>query len=60
MFVEDLTIASIEQAKAAFHATDLKEKLARYHKDPETSFFGWNDIWLHPDFRRWNIEEYLP
>ena len=19
-----------------------------------------NNIWLHPDFRRWNIEEYLP
>jgi pimeloyl-ACP methyl ester carboxylesterase len=60
VFVEDLTIASIEEAKAAFCATDLKRKLARYHKDPETSFFGWNDIWLHPEFRHWNIEEYLP
>jgi pimeloyl-ACP methyl ester carboxylesterase len=59
VFVEDLTIASIEEAKAAFRATDLKRKLARYHKDPETSFFGWNDIWLHPEFRHWNIEEYL-
>jgi pimeloyl-ACP methyl ester carboxylesterase len=60
VFVEDLTIASIEQAKAAFAETDLRHKLARYHKDPETSFFGWNDIWLHPEFRDWNIEEYLP
>ncbi len=58
VFVEDLTIASIEQAKAAFGETDLKHKLARYHKDPEASFFGWNDIWLHPEFRHWNIEEY--
>jgi pimeloyl-ACP methyl ester carboxylesterase len=60
VFVEDLTIASIEQAKAAFHETDLKHKLSRYHQDPETSFFGWNDIWLHPEFRHWNIEEFLP
>jgi pimeloyl-ACP methyl ester carboxylesterase len=24
------------------------------------AFWGWNHIWLHPDFRAWNIEEYLP
>jgi pimeloyl-ACP methyl ester carboxylesterase len=24
------------------------------------AFWGWNRIWLHPDFRAWNIEEYLP
>lgn len=60
VFVEELTIASIEQAKAAFHGTDLRHKLARYHKDAEHSFLGWNDIWLHPEFRGWNIEEFLP
>ncbi len=60
VFVEDLTIASIEQAKAAFHETDLRHKLARYHKDAEHSFLGWNDIWLHPELRSWNIEDFLP
>lgn len=59
VFVEDLTIASIEAAKGAFLTTDLERKLARYHRDPRRSFFGWNDIWLHPDFRRWNIEPCL-
>jgi pimeloyl-ACP methyl ester carboxylesterase len=24
------------------------------------AFRGWSDIWLHPDFRAWNIESYLP
>jgi pimeloyl-ACP methyl ester carboxylesterase len=24
------------------------------------AFRGWNDVWLLPEFRRWNIEEYLP
>jgi pimeloyl-ACP methyl ester carboxylesterase len=23
----------------------------------DSAFRGWNDIWLHPDFPRWSIEE---
>jgi len=38
----------------------LRDKLARYHSNPDSAFWGWNDIWLHPGFRAWNIEEYLP
>lgn len=60
VFVEDITVKSIAEAKIAFENTDLPAKLARYHDDVESTFRGWNDIWLHPDFRRWNIEEYLP
>ena len=60
VFVEDITVKSIAEAKVAFGNTDLPAKLARYHDDAESTFRGWNDIWLHPDFRRWNIEEYLP
>ena len=58
--VEDIGVASIAAAKLAFETTDLPKKLARHHADAEKSFRRWNDIWLHPDFRRWNIEEYLP
>lgn len=60
VFVEHITVTSIAEAKVAFENTDLPAKLARYHDDAESTFRGWNDIWLHPDFRRWNIEEYLP
>ncbi|HYN27913.1 MAG TPA: alpha/beta hydrolase [Burkholderiales bacterium] len=60
VFVEDITVESIAEAKVAFENTSLPAKLARYHDDAESTFRGWNDIWLHPDFRRWNIEEYLP
>jgi pimeloyl-ACP methyl ester carboxylesterase len=60
VFVEDLSVESIARAKTAFETTDLRERLARHHADPEATFRGWNDIWLHPDFRAWNIEEYLP
>jgi pimeloyl-ACP methyl ester carboxylesterase len=60
VFFEDISVTSIAAAKTAFAATDLKKRLARYHADAEATFRGWNDIWLHPDFRAWNIEEYLP
>jgi pimeloyl-ACP methyl ester carboxylesterase len=60
VFVEDLSVASIAQAKTSFETTNLPEKLARHHRDAALTFWGWNNIWLHPDFRAWNIEEYLP
>ena len=60
VFVEELAVTSIREARNAFETTDLEARLARYHDDPVSTFRGWNDIWLHPDFLRWNIEEYLP
>jgi pimeloyl-ACP methyl ester carboxylesterase len=60
VFVEDVSIAAIAQAKAAFETTGLPAKLGRFHRDVVSAFRGWNDIWLHPDFRAWNIEDYLP
>ncbi len=59
VFVEDLTVASIAQAKVAFETTSLAERLGRYHRDAAAAFRGWNDIWLNPDFLDWNIESYL-
>lgn len=59
VFVEDLTIQSIEQARVAFETTQLPKKLGRYHEDVESAFWGWNDIWLSPDFKNWNIQTYV-
>lgn len=59
VMVEDVCIESIEAAKQAYATTDLRNKLARYHADPDSAFRGWNDIWLHPEFPQWNIEEYV-
>lgn len=59
VFVEDVTVASIEQARETFAASDLGERMARYHRDPEATFRLWNDIWLAPEFRDWNIEDVL-
>jgi pimeloyl-ACP methyl ester carboxylesterase len=60
VFVEDLSIASISQAKTIFEITDFPQRLGRYHAHVESTFWGWNDIWLDPAFRSWNIEEYVP
>ncbi|KDB52276.1 alpha/beta hydrolase fold protein [Sphaerotilus natans subsp. natans DSM 6575] len=56
LFVEDLTVESIRQARVAYTTTDLRARLARHHADPDSAFFGWNDIWLDPAFRDWNLE----
>lgn len=60
IMVEDLAITSIAKAREAYRSTDLKARLARYHDDPDSAFWGWNDIWLHPPFRHWSIERELP
>jgi pimeloyl-ACP methyl ester carboxylesterase len=56
IMVEDLSIESIARARTAYLEDDLREKLAKYHADPDSAFWGWNDIWLHPPFREWSIE----
>lgn len=55
VYVEDVTLASIEAAREAYAQTDLRERLARHHDDPDSAFFGWNDAWLDPAFRAWSI-----
>jgi pimeloyl-ACP methyl ester carboxylesterase len=60
VLVEPISIDSIVAAGEAYATTDLRERLARHHADPDSAFRGWNDVWLDPAFRAWNIEEYLP
>jgi pimeloyl-ACP methyl ester carboxylesterase len=57
--VEDCSIEAIAQAKVAYESADLRPRLARRHKDVDVAFRGWNDAWLHPEFRKWDIREYL-
>jgi pimeloyl-ACP methyl ester carboxylesterase len=59
ILVEDLSVASIAKARTAYLETDLKSRLAKYHDDPDSAFWGWNDIWLHPPFKAWSIEAEL-
>ncbi len=54
-FVEDLNIRSIEQIARDYQATDLRARLARYHRDVDTAFHGWSGTWLDPRFRAFDL-----
>jgi pimeloyl-ACP methyl ester carboxylesterase len=55
VIVEDVSVRAIEQARAAYESGDLRQRLARYHADVDGAFWQWNDIWLDPAFRSFDI-----
>jgi pimeloyl-ACP methyl ester carboxylesterase len=57
--VEDISVTSIAEIRKTYGTTDLKSKLQRWHGDVDNAFYGWNDAWLDPNFRDWDISEYL-
>ena len=57
--VEDISVSSIAQIKASYEEGELRTKLARWHSDVDNAFYGWNGAWLDPQFREWDISEYL-
>ena len=59
IMVEQLSLDSIAKARQAFVQTDLRARLARYHADPDSAFWGWNRAWLDQAFRDWSIEAEL-
>lgn len=61
VFVEDISVESIARAALLYEKGQLKSALERHHgENVECAFWGWNMVWLDPEFRSWNIEEYLP
>jgi pimeloyl-ACP methyl ester carboxylesterase len=60
VFVEDLSVASIEATTARYREGALRDRLARHHSQVDVAFHGWSDVWLDPAFRAWNLEGYLP
>jgi pimeloyl-ACP methyl ester carboxylesterase len=58
--VEDLNIASIRRIKLDYENGPLRQRLARYHRDVDTAFRGWNDAWLDTRFQDFDIIRYLP
>jgi pimeloyl-ACP methyl ester carboxylesterase len=58
-FTEPMGLTEIGRARDAFLATDLAERMAKYHDDPEATFRGWNDVWLDPRFRCWSVAEVI-
>lgn len=59
VFVEEVCVTSITLAKDTYLTSNMRQKLGRYHDDPDRAFWLWNNVWLDPAFRRWNIEHAL-
>lgn len=56
-FTEEAGLVEIAKAREAFETGDLQDKMARYHADPVNCFRGWNDVWLDPGFKSWDVTE---
>lgn len=59
VIVEDISVSSIAAIKTSYETTELRSKLARWHKDVDNAFYGWNGAWLDPAFRAWDITDHL-
>lgn len=59
VFNEAMCITSIQQAGKLYRETNLRQRLAFYHKDVDNAFWGWHDAWLTSAFKDWNIESFL-
>jgi pimeloyl-ACP methyl ester carboxylesterase len=60
VFTEQMGLRSIAQAREAYERGELRKRLAKHHQDVDAAFWGWNRPWLDPEFRNWNLEEFLP
>lgn len=60
LFIENITEEGLNDAVKSFEIGRLRELLYKYHgKNTDSMFYGWASTWLKPEFRKWNIEEYL-
>jgi len=60
VFVEQRSVDAISAIGARYRSdAEFRARIGRHHRNGDSTFFGWNDIWLHPAFRDWNIEEYV-
>ena len=57
--IEDVSVRSIAAIRQTYESGGLREKLARWHKDVDNAFYGWNAAWLDPRFRDWDISDSL-
>jgi pimeloyl-ACP methyl ester carboxylesterase len=59
VFVEEMCLVEI-RAVRELYANGLRERMGRHHRDPDAAFYGWNDVWLHPEFPNWDLRGLLP
>jgi pimeloyl-ACP methyl ester carboxylesterase len=60
VFTEAEGLNTIQAVHASFPGSEMSKKMSKYHADPNSTFHGWAEVWLNPEFRTWNLEGYLP
>ena len=55
--VEAVSVSAIEAARQAYLQGALRERLAPFHADVDSAFWPWNDVWLSPAFRSYDIRQ---
>jgi pimeloyl-ACP methyl ester carboxylesterase len=58
-FTEEMGLAEIRRARDEFYSGTLRDRLKRWHDDVDAAFRSWNEPWLDPDFRDWDITDAL-
>lgn len=58
-FTEPMGLAEIRRAGEAFAASDMADRMAKYHRDPAATFKGWNEAWLNPEFAAWDVTDVI-
>ncbi len=59
VFVEEVARIGIAATRTRYESAGFKERLARYHTDPDSAFWGWHDAWMDPAFTTWTMEAML-
>ena len=59
VMVEDISLQAILAARQAYEHGPLRQRLATYHADVDCAFWQWNDVWLSPGFRDFDIRSEL-
>jgi pimeloyl-ACP methyl ester carboxylesterase len=54
-FVEELNLAAIRAITDTYEHGDLRERLARYHRDVDVAFHAWSGAWLDAKFGEFDI-----
>ena len=57
VIVEPISIEGITAARDAYLHGSLRERLGRHHDDVDGAFWQWNDVWLSPAFRSFDIRQ---
>ena len=59
LFLEEVARTGIAATRVRYESAGFKQRLARYHADPDSAFWGWHDVWMDPAFTGWDIQGML-